>query len=73
MRSLNEIASEYCSWVERQGEHPDLSEWLPRILAELVHVALCLPDDGLADAGAEDFRRPDYKQVKDAFPSLPFS
>lgn len=72
MRSLNEIASDFCSWVERPTEHPNAAEWLPRILAELIHAALCLPDDGLADAGAEGFERADYKQVRAALPPLPF-
>lgn len=72
MRSLKEVASEYCSWVERPSVRPDLNEWLPRILAELIHSALCISDDGLADAGAEGFQGPDYKQVVAALPTLPF-
>lgn len=72
MRSIHDIAADYCSWVERSAEHPNLAQWLPRILAELIHAAFSLPDDGLADAVAEDFQRRDYQQIRAELPSLPF-
>ena len=71
MRPFHDIAADYCSWVERSAERPNLAEWLPRILAELLHAAFSLPDDGLADAGAEDFQKRDYQQIRAELPSLP--
>lgn len=72
MRAFHDIASDYCAWAERSIEHPNLIEWLPRILAELLHAAFSLRDDGLADAHAEGFQRPDYQQIRAALPPLPF-
>ena len=71
MRPLSEIVSKYCEWVECPTEHPNLSDWLIRILTELTHAACCLPADGLADAGAEDFQRPEYQDVRVRLPKLP--
>ena len=72
MRSLHDIASEYCAWVEGSMTIPSLGEWLPCILAELVHAAFSLPRDGLADAGSPDYQPRDYQQVRLALPLLPF-
>ena len=44
------------------------SDWLSRILAELVYAAFRIPDDGLADAGAENYQRCDYNEIRAALP-----
>lgn len=72
MRSFHEIASEYCNWIERTSTVADLSAWLPRILAELVHAAFCLSTDDLPDDFGEDCQSRSYNEVRAALPSLPF-
>lgn len=37
-----------------------------------MQAAFTLADDGLADAGVDDYARPDYDQLRTALPSLPF-
>lgn len=73
MRAFNEIALEFCSLIERTGINDgSFSDWLSSILAELVYAALRTPDDGLADAGAENYQRRDYNEIRAALPQLPF-
>jgi hypothetical protein len=72
MRTIHEIASEYCAWIERTYTPPDLETWLPGILAELIHVTFLLPDDGEADAGVDGHQPRDYQQIKASLPELPF-
>ncbi|MDB6149505.1 MAG: hypothetical protein JWQ44_953 [Chthoniobacter sp.] len=72
MRAFHEIAAEYCGWVERPSEHLDLREWLPAILAEMVHAGFSLPDsDCWAESEATGFRKRDYEEVRAALPPLP--
>ena len=73
MRTLNEVALEFCSLIEQTGiKEQTFSDRLSRILAELVYAVLRIPDDGLADAGAENYERRDYDEIRAALPQLPF-
>ena len=73
-RSLHEVATEFCAWVEKREVREDVGVWLSRILAELIQVAYTIPDDGFADAGAyeeDGYKAPDYQQVRNTLPELP--
>jgi len=72
MRAFHEIASDYCDWIERSVKRGNLAEWLPCILAELIHAAFCLPDDDSPDADAGDFQVRECHPEAARLPSLPF-
>jgi len=71
MRPFHDVATDYCAGMECPEQRANFAEWLPRILAELLHAALHLPHDGIADAGAEDFKRPDRRKLEATLPLLP--
>jgi hypothetical protein len=72
MRAFHEIASDYCDWIERSVKCENLAEWLPCILAELIHAAFCLHEDDSPDASAEDFQVRECHREAARLPSLPF-
>lgn len=74
-RAFNEIAEEYCAWVEKREAREDVGVWLTQILAEMIHVIYSIPDDGLWDAGAgeeDGYKKRDYNEVRGTLPKLPF-
>ena len=72
MRAFYEIASDYCDWIERSVKCENVAEWLPGILADLIHAAFCLAEDDSPDVGAGDFKVRECNREAARLPSLPF-
>jgi hypothetical protein len=75
-REFREIAAEYCAWVEGRETREDVALWLAGILGELIHAVYKIPDDGFADAGAEEgdgYKARAYQDVRIHYLSYLFS
>jgi hypothetical protein len=74
LRHFEEAAAEYCAWAAASPSGPaSEAATARRLLAELYHLALRLPNAGVRTDAGEDVPDAEWKEVYRRFAALPFN